>query len=1277
MQNKLSLKAEKITKKMKMQGKWKRFVRVLACIVVFCTTYALILPAITMENDFYSNEMKQKRFDSITKYIVEIPEIEEFEATMQSYEDREDTNGYQEYLVNTRFSVSNAYSIYDVMSEDEKANVADVDKMLALEYLCEAETYSYSGTTTVCGVNAYSAVNNGPMIVRHGTDASTVDSGTGFRYWSAIIVEENARGQLYVDKIDSGYGNGVTKTGYSAKTDNGFVLFTYNGVPSASVGDFAVLSFDYKNITGAEAGGYGTIKFTSDEIAKPSTNSSKSTATPTVTESADTSNLIQVNLYDYKENVNDKYKNNKNYLGFQNPGTTLPTSSITAYSLAFGDVITDEIGEKNVSNVNNNNINGMNSDNIGNRPISGMVNSHLVNGYPALKTGESYDYLFSNNTYAKQMNTANINGLFKYDETTGEYSFDSRKNCAQYSNNKFTLYNELLTPNAIMYPFGNFMPFNDINSATQVNTELGSGWVQMVANSALNKQKSNTSDERYGKLSTGLKNFDSIMKKEYGDDWNYTDALTSYYKSVGKDYANSGKYTYTEEFLNKMYCIDYDDSANFFFGMNMHMEFTQPKDGITGPNRDQNMVYHFTGDDDVLVYIDGVLFLDLSGIHRHVGGEIDFVKGEVRYYELNSYFHTIGDIADEPYKTVTFKQILKDAGEDTSILNDVGTFKNYSSHTFDFYYMERGSGSSVCSMNFNFPLLQSNSITVAKEVTIDDVEADVLGSPDFAFQVLKADDKGNKTEELYIAADTTYTLLDRDGNEIAGNYKTDENGVFYIKAGQQAVFKDILEELGDYYVRELFSPGFEEQYENVTVSGNSTTVNNKVTVGSSAFVGVESSIQSIANGSTLFRFHNEIDTNKYGALEISKDLTTIDGKADTDKEFTVLVKLGGKLLPKGTKYTVGSKEKTVKTAGEIILKAGETAKIDNILAGSSFEVKEADASSAGYSVTYKVDGKDVVSTAAAGVIAVKNTVKVTVLNVEKGAHVDITATKRLTNADGETYKYKFTLTEVDNSEGDSLGTAGVVKEQTVDVANKEVPVNFTLYYLEKELDGAESKAYYYKLTEATPSDDILKADQSQYIVKVTVMNNGGVMKAEVKGIYKDGEEVSEATFENTLLGTLSIQKKVEGASKPDTLFYFTLESEKLYGSYEAVKNDEAVDGGIVFVDGKASITLQADDVIKIKGLPAGTKITIKEDAEGYQVTYTVNDNKNVSGDTADITLTKGTNSVVVTNDSNYELPETGGIGTNWYTTGGLILITISSILLVLINAHKKFKKKGI
>lgn len=61
--------------------------------------------------------------------------------------------------------------------------------------------------------------------------------------------------------------------------------------------------------------------------------------------------------------------------------------------------------------------------------------------------------------------------------------------------------------------------------------------------------------------------------------------------------------------------------------MTMSAKFIQPKDGKINGN---NMVFEFSGDDDVWVYIDGVLVLDIGGIHNEVLGSINFADGTVK-----------------------------------------------------------------------------------------------------------------------------------------------------------------------------------------------------------------------------------------------------------------------------------------------------------------------------------------------------------------------------------------------------------------------------------------------------------------------------------------------------------------------------------------------------------------------------------------------------------------------------------------------------------------------
>ena len=71
-----------------------------------------------------------------------------------------------------------------------------------------------------------------------------------------------------------------------------------------------------------------------------------------------------------------------------------------------------------------------------------------------------------------------------------------------------------------------------------------------------------------------------------------------------------------------------NDRLNHHFGMSMTTEFVQPKEGKTTDLKD--MVFKFSGDDDVWVYIDGVLVGDLGGIHEKATLEINFANGEVK-----------------------------------------------------------------------------------------------------------------------------------------------------------------------------------------------------------------------------------------------------------------------------------------------------------------------------------------------------------------------------------------------------------------------------------------------------------------------------------------------------------------------------------------------------------------------------------------------------------------------------------------------------------------------
>lgn len=150
--------------------------------------------------------------------------------------------------------------------------------------------------------------------------------------------------------------------------------------------------------------------------------------------------------------------------------------------------------------------------------------------------------------------------------------------------------------------------------------------------------------------------------------------------------------------------VDGSTRLNHHFGMSMTTEFVQPTNGKTTDGND--MIFEFSGDDDVWVYIDGVLVGDLGGIHEKATLEINFATGAVHVGHI--------DNANDKEKTIqdtTIKAMFQAAGADTSNRRFSGnTFLNSSKHTLSFFYLERGAGASNMSLKFNLTTLPSSEV---------------------------------------------------------------------------------------------------------------------------------------------------------------------------------------------------------------------------------------------------------------------------------------------------------------------------------------------------------------------------------------------------------------------------------------------------------------------------------------------------------------------------------------------------------------------------------------
>ena len=154
--------------------------------------------------------------------------------------------------------------------------------------------------------------------------------------------------------------------------------------------------------------------------------------------------------------------------------------------------------------------------------------------------------------------------------------------------------------------------------------------------------------------------------------------------------------------LSPKQIIDGSTSLNHHFGMSMTTEFVQPAGGKTTDNND--MVFEFSGDDDVWVYIDGVLVGDLGGIHEKATLDINFATGEVKVGHIDG-----ANGAEKEIEKTNIKAKFKAAGADTSNFSG-NTFRDSSKHTLSFFYLERGAGASNMSLKFNLTTLPSSEV---------------------------------------------------------------------------------------------------------------------------------------------------------------------------------------------------------------------------------------------------------------------------------------------------------------------------------------------------------------------------------------------------------------------------------------------------------------------------------------------------------------------------------------------------------------------------------------
>ena len=542
------------------------------------------------------------------------------------------------------------------------------------------------------------------------------------------------------------------------------------------------------------------------------------------------------------------------------------------------------------------------------RVKQGLLKNVLQDGYP-VTSGEntsnkedcSLKSLFSSET----QRSTSVTRLFSQDiyDETGYYEYSSFENYAYLKGNEFIVYEQIGTPREegeYYFQRGNFMPFNPIiKGRFSSNTNLYDE----------NGLKLDTSDPRYN-------------EPLYG--------------------------TFDKEHQT------YEKVDNYYFGMYMEADFAQPKEGkVTHDGITNNMVYEFNGDDDLWVYIDDVLVLDIGGIHDAHSGSINFATGEVIVNDSQKGSTTITQLETDIKKCFNQAGIFPDGTKwDDAKVSDYftgNTFKNYTSHNIKMFYMERGAGASNLHMKFNIQPIPEGEIQVSKELS--NTDKDKYANVEFAFQVYAqkedgTDDAGNPT---FLDEFVPITRADKEKYPVVYNgteneVKWNESGnTFYLKPGETAAISG-LQANQKYYVVETGVKS--EEYNDIKINDISYTefdeneeqmgkpIKNVTTT--KAEVGVR----------PLVVYTNNCSGSNSKELWITKSMA--EGQSSGTDEFTFKVELegtDGDLQAYSGKYYVDD-DKTPKTTtdGMIKIQSGQTIKITKILAGTKFKVTEQDIS---------------------------------------------------------------------------------------------------------------------------------------------------------------------------------------------------------------------------------------------------------------------------------------------------------------------------------------------
>ena len=653
---------------------------------------------------------------------------------------------------------------------------------------------------------------------------------------------------------------------------------------------------------------------------------------------------------------------------------------------------------------------------------------------------------------------------------------------------------------------------------------------------------------------------------------------------------------------------------NSFFGMQYAVEFTLTADYV-GP-----LEYYFFGDDDMWVFLDNKLVCDLGGVHSSVG----------EYVNLWDYLQK----------------------------GTAGT------HTLTFFYTERGASGSTCYMNFTLPSV--SGVNIEQKTSDLEVRKQVVGQDEsnreFEFNIRFYDQNGKPVLDDY-----AYTKYDKDGRELNGDLVVHTGDKFTLKDGQYVRIRYLPFGLR-YTITETNTHGY-------TVS---STINGVTGQGSEA----KGTILNTGQMNTVLFTNTMTYPN---AITLQKQ--DLDGHILTGAAFRLVDSKGKTVsfVQDGSGYTVPSTaDDLIKDGGlyYIASAADDTGKwvigwtnvtTDGVTNAAQLQQKT-DSKTQQFRVVRNDDGS-YCFVYEDGSGAQKS------LDLDRGGCENGHVVHFYNHTTHDNQKWYITVTE----------TGLKIKPRVAVLKNSTAVLDLYASKLEQggrievyEDNGTAAQRW--KLVPVNPAaavttTDTLTGDKNgrltiqgllpgTYTLKEVTTPGGYQTMADatikvdanghvtwVSGSPLVSADQSQITVKNRPTDkTLTLTKQVVGAATGNQKFGFTV-------TYVDAVTKESITQELKLADGEKG---------ELK-IPYGATVTISEPSHpGYSLSFRQGDMlvESRADGSYQFTMTNDV-AIVAVNTAGYELPDTGGPGAVWYTTGGLLLMAAAGGLLLYKNRSRR------